>query len=340
MKITRVFLSALAIACFICFIKPAAGENYPLIIRGKVLMPNGSPPPFTVGIERVCSDQVGSAPGPLTNKKGEFLWRMDVDPMRTRSCVLRATHAGYTSTAIDISALNGYLSTTIDLEPIIINSLTDDPYAIIISESDMPFRARSATKAAMKALDEPNYAEAANQFQTAVEKEPKFALGWHALGVLLERKDSLKDAREAYEHAIQSNPRFLAPYMTLVRLCIKTQDWECTTKTADALIKADKKHNYVDIHLHRAVAQYKLNNLDEALASVQEALRQDPNNMNPRSEYVYGRILEAKGDIEGARQHMSRYLELDKKAPDQEKIKQHIQNLGKPGSPEPELEYL
>ncbi len=338
MNIMRALLGILA--CFICFIKPAAGENYPLIIRGKVLMANGSPPPITVGIERVCSDTVGSKPGPLTNKKGEYLWRMDVDPMRTRACVIRATHKGYTSTAVDISALNGYLSTTVDLEPIIITSQTDDPYAIVIAESNMSLRARSATKAAMKALDVPDYAEAINQFQMAVEKDPKFALGWHALGVVLEHRNNLKDAREAYEHAIKSDPKFLAPYMTLAHLCIKTKDWECTTGTADILIKADKKHNYPDIHLHRAVAQYKLNNLDEALASVQEAIRQDPNNMNPRSEYVYGRILEAKGDIEGARQHMSRYLELDKKAPDPEQIKQHLQNLGKPGSPEPELEYL
>jgi predicted negative regulator of RcsB-dependent stress response len=61
----------------------------------------------------------------------------------------------------------------------------------------------------------------------------------------------------------------------------------------------------------------------------------------PRAEYVYGRILEAKGDTNGAREHMSKYLELEKNAPDTELIRLHIQNLGKSaaGVPEPELDF-
>ena len=62
-------------------------------------MPDGSPPPFTAGIERICSDAAGSAPGPITDKKGEYLWRMDVDPLRSRACFIRATHPGYTARA-------------------------------------------------------------------------------------------------------------------------------------------------------------------------------------------------------------------------------------------------
>jgi hypothetical protein len=89
-------------------------------------------------------------------------------------------------------------------------------------------------------------------------------------------------------------------------------------------------------------ALYGLNKLDLALESVQEVIRLDPNHLRPRAEYVFGRILEAKGDIEGARQHMTQYLQLDKLIPDEDMIKQHMQNLGKPGTPEtePEPEYL
>ena len=48
----------------------------------------------------------GSAPGPITNKKGEWTWRMDVDNMATRACHLEATLPGYVSTQIDVSALH------------------------------------------------------------------------------------------------------------------------------------------------------------------------------------------------------------------------------------------
>jgi hypothetical protein len=157
---TRVVSVFCLVVVLFSFVKPAAAENYPVILRGKVVMPDGTPPPITVAVERICSDEQGSRPGPLTNKKGEYLWRMDVDPMRTRSCVIRATHAGYTSTSIDISALHGYLDTDINLEPIVLTSLTADPYAIIIAESKVPSRARKAFKAAKKAMDQNDYSSA------------------------------------------------------------------------------------------------------------------------------------------------------------------------------------
>jgi len=54
---------------------------------------------------------------------------------------------------------------------------------------------------------------------------------------------------------------------------------------------------------------------------------------------VLGRILEAKGDAAGAREHVSKYLEMDKDAPDADLIRAQLQNIGKPeASPvEPEL---
>jgi Tfp pilus assembly protein PilF len=62
----------------------------------------------------------------------------------------------------------------------------------------------------------------------------------------------------------------------------------------------------------------------------------------PRAEYALGRILEAKGNAAGAREHMSKYLDLDKNAPDAELIRAHMENMGKPDAAgtEPELEPL
>jgi regulator of sirC expression with transglutaminase-like and TPR domain len=57
-----------------------------------------------------------------------------------------------------------------------------------------------------------------------------------------------------------------------------------------------------------------------------------------------GRILEAKGDANSAREHISKYLELEPNPPDAELIRAHLQNLGKSPEPatatEPELEPL
>jgi tetratricopeptide (TPR) repeat protein len=326
-------------------VQPIRGETYPLIIKGKVMMRDGSPPPVTVALERICSDRNGDRPGPLTDKKGEYVWRMDVDPMRTRSCRIQATHAGYVSTSIDISALNGYLSTTVTLDPIIITYQAADPYAIIASINQIPSRAKSLWRAAMKAIDAGDYREARLQLEETMRVAPKFALGWHALGVVSDFQSMFKEARDAYENAIKFNSKLLPAYVTLLRLCIKTKDWDSAIKTADALIKADKKRLWPEAHLHRAVALYELKDLESASISAQEAIRLDPNRTNPRAEYVLGRILVAKGDLAGAREHISKYLELDEKAPDAERIRMYLQNLDKPQAQpaegeELELEYL
>lgn len=335
---TRVFLGIFLVAILVCVTQPVAAENYPLIVKGKVTMPDGSPPPFTVGIERVCSDAAGSAPGPITDKKGEYLWRMDVDPLRSRACFIRATHPGYTSSTIDISALNGYTNTVTTLDTLVLSGRTSDPYSIVSNDGNIPSKAGGPWKAAMKALDTSNFPEAATQMQAAVAAAPKFAIGWHALGVVQERLEKMADARTAYEHAIEADPKMFAAYLTLTRLCLKTKDYQCAAKTSDALIKVDSKKTVPEVHLHLSVARYGLKDLDGAAASAQEAIQRKI----PRAEYVLGRILEAKGDAAGAREHMTKYLDMDKNAPDAERIRTHIQNVGKADAAgaEPELERL
>src|SRR5271170_8378271 len=94
------------VAALFCAGRMATADTYPVIVMGTVTMEDGSPPPFTVAIERVCTPTLGDAPGPVTNKKGEWVWRMEVDAFASRSCVFRASHAGYNSTTVDASNLS------------------------------------------------------------------------------------------------------------------------------------------------------------------------------------------------------------------------------------------
>jgi Tfp pilus assembly protein PilF len=337
MHLKLVFLTS----AFFCLIQSAGANTYQIILHGKVVMEDGSAPPVTVGIERICSDNSGSAPGPLTNKKGEFIWRMEIDPLETRDCVIRATHIGYTSSDVEVSGLDT-TRTALELPPITVNASVADPYAINVSENGIPGRAKSDWYAAMKALDGPDFAAAAGHMESAVEKAPKFAQAWHGLGIVDERLKKRTEARAAYEHAIESDPKLLPPYVTLARLCIKTKDWDCTVKASEALLKVDPKHSYSEIYLHRAVARYELKDLNGAQESIQEAIRLDPKHKRPRAEYVLGRILEAKGDVPGAKEHMTKYLELQAAPSDVDLVRNHIENLGKPQAADldPELEPL
>ena len=339
----RVPCGLLLTAAVFTHLPPAAADTYQVIITGKVAMEDGSPPPFTVGIERVCSDIQGSAPGPITNKKGEYLWHMEVDAFNTRSCVIRATHPGYISTSEDISGINATShDTQYTVKPLILSKKVPDPYAIVVNSDDIPFRAKSSFNAAMKSLDTPNYAQAASQFADAVQSSPKFAAGWHALGVVDERLEKTSEARDAFEHSIKANPKFLQAYVTLARLCLRTKDWDCAAMTAATGIKLDSKHLYPELYLHQAVARYEKKDLAGAESSVKQGIELDPGHHHPREEYVLGRILEAKGDMAGAQEHMAQYLKLDPNTPDVDAVRGHLQNLGKSeaSGAEPALEVF
>jgi tetratricopeptide (TPR) repeat protein len=217
-----------------------------------------------------------------------------------------------------------------------------DPYVLNFSDNGISGRARADWTAARKALDVPNLSDVATHLEAVVAAAPKAAQAWHGLGVVDERLNKPAEARAAYEHAIAADPKLLSPYVTLTRLCLKTKDWDAAAKTAEAMIKLDTKHLYPEIYLHQAVARYELKDLNGAEQSAREALRLDPKHMQPRAEYVLGRILEAKGDIGGAKEHMAKYLELEPAPPDVDLVRAHIDNLGKPPGTgaDPELESL
>src|SRR6185312_7699620 len=306
-----------------------------------VTMEDGTPPPFSVAIERVCSDTQGSAPGPLTNKKGVWIWRIDIDPFASRSCVFRATHAGYMSTTLDASNINiTSRATQITVPPIIIMAASTDPSSINVSEDNIPGKAKGSFKKAMKELDASQFEQAAEDLTAAVTASPKFADGWHALGIVDMRLHKDKEAGDAFNRAVESDPKQLTHYVMLTRVCIRTKDWDCAAKTSDTVIKIDTKHAYPEAYLHRAVAKYGLKDLPGAEESVNEAIKLDPKNKRPREEYVLGRILEAKGDTAGAKEHFTKYLTLDAAPTDADAVKAHVEGLGKPGAPDPELEPL
>jgi tetratricopeptide (TPR) repeat protein len=342
MLLARLFLSVSVAVAWFTFTRPALADTYHVIVSGKVAMEDGSPPPFTVGIERVCSDVQGSAPGPITNKKGEYTWNMELDPFLSRSCWLQAAHPGYLSTRQDISAINATShDPTYTAPTLILSKNIPDPYSISVSSDKIPDRAKSSFEAAMKALDAPNFSQAATQLTAAVKASPKFAEGWHALGVVDERLERHPDAREAYEQALKLNPKLLQPYVTLAALCIKTKDWDCAAKTAADGIKADNKHAYPELYMHQAVVQYERKDLSGAESSVQQAIQLDQYHHHPREEWVLGRILEAKGDAGAAKQHMEKYIQLAPTAPDIVAVRVYVDSLGKPdaaAAPAPPLE--
>ncbi len=338
-------MSTRRMAAIICFsliagsLIPANGQS--LILRGKVMMPDGSPPPKIVGTVRNCTDNLGTAPGPLTDKLGAFVWTMQNDRFNSRRCYIEATLEGYRSSQVEISNLDPARSLTYDLAPIVITLKGGDPYLLgEDGSSAVPTKGRAEWNAAMKAATANNRAQAIELLKAATAANPRFALAWHNLGILYDFEHTSAQAHAAYEKAIEADPKMLVSYIALVRLMVSEKDWAGVNKIAAAVIPIDKSGIFAEIYVHQAVAHYYMKDLAAAEASATQALNPKAKQPAARGEYVLGRILEAKGDPAGAKQHMQRYLQLVPMAEDAAVIKAHIDMMGQSGVPEPELDLL
>ena len=322
-------------------ILPAAGNT--LLMRGKVVTEDGSIPNRSIRIERFCHDTGGQGVT-QTDKKGNYLWTMEIDPLSDRACVLRAAMVGFESTVIDISAFNW--STDPNLPALVIRPRaagSSDADANIFYEDGVPLAARNAWNNAEKLAQKKNWAAAESELRTAVKLAPKFTRGWNALGIACANLNKPAESRDAFQHVVQLDPKSLGAYLSVARESIEAKDWDSVEKTAASLIKADTKQRFPEIYLHQATARYYVKDLDGAETSVRTGIRLDRRHEVPRMEYVLGVILEAKGDFPGAREHLEQYLTLDSKPADAEQVRARVENLGKPRASqeaisEPQLE--
>jgi hypothetical protein len=337
MTLKHVFWRACLVAGLFAFIQAATADYYTIIVEGNVVMPDGSPPPKTVGIERMCSDVVGSGSGPLTDKKGHYTWRMDYDPENTRTCFLRATMPGFSSTRYDLDKINlndFQQNKVVKVEDLILQprDTGGGNTVVLIPEDEAPGKARAPYKAAAKALDAGNPDEAIKQLQLAVKAVPKFADGWNILGAVYEQHGMLMEAREALLHAVEANPKLVSPYLRLARISNKLGDWGAAAKNEDALLKLDNRF-YAEIYLQQGITRFELKDLAGAEESLKTAQSLDPAHRLHRVEYVLGMIALAKGDVNGAKQHIANYMNSDPTTPDIEKIQVQLDTLGTPDAP-------
>lgn len=340
MVLVRSSLVAAVAVSLVCLAQACLGQAsdyYTLILQGNVVMPDGSPPPKTAGIERVCSDIQGSAPGPITDKKGHYLWRMDLAPADTRSCFIRATVPGLISTQVDLDSLglSDYRQGKVINLPNIVLSPRDGGaarFVSLIAEDEAPGKARAFYKAAIKALDAKDDAGGIMQLQLAVKAVPKFADGWNMLGALYERENMLMGARDALQHAIEANPKLASPYLRLARISNELGDFPAAAQNEDALLKIEPRL-YPEIYLQQGITRFEQKNLAGAEESLKTALSMDPAHKLSRAEYVLGMIALAKGDVNGAKEQISKYMMLDPLTPDIERIQAQLDSLGKPDAP-------
>ena len=328
------------VAALALSVQPAYGTD--LLLHGKVVMEDGSPPGRSVSIERQCH---GAIPALVTttSRKGEFTWHVELSFFGIQSlgsgfgfigdvCYLKASLPGYESTRIELEMRKWSSDPT--LPSLILTRRGSNSSPLNVIDTAAPAGVSKTWSQAGKAVQARNWPEAERLIRATVQAAPRFSQGWNALGLVCQNQRKTAEAREAYQRAIETNPQLLPPYLLLARANLEARDWEGAVRVADALIKEDTKRLYPEIYLDKAAGQYQLKDFNGAEASVGEVMRLDRKHQFTRTEYLMGLILEAKGNHAAAGEHMRKYLELEPKAADAEAVRLWIENLGKPQATE------
>ncbi len=319
---------------------PVPGHmEIPTQMSGKVLMEDGSPPPEQVTVEKVCG---GGVPEPVarTDPKGGFVVRSrselnTVDASQrseTRSargsaaptvipagCSVRARLAGYQSSAIMV--IN---PKAVDLGTIILRRTSGgEGTTVSVTSLKAPKNAQKAYEKAMKALEKKKFDEARTELEKATTSYPEYADAWFELGRVRQYSRELGPAREAYEQAIKTDPKFVKPYVQLATVLNAEQKYAELVNVTATAIKLDPV-SFPAAHLLNAMGNLRLGDIKAAAASAQQAVKLDPEHAFPEAEYTLGVALGNLGDYQGAAEHLRTYLQVAPDSPSAGAVKRQL----------------
>ena len=331
----------------------------PVIVSGKVLLEDGTPPPDPVKIERVCSGQ--AVPEGFTDGKGRFTIELGADPSATMTdasiptdpdgnigggfmqdpfggvgttsgglgrvnplgCQLRAALAGYESDVVSLGRRQSMSHP--DVGTIVLRRIEDvQGTAISITSLEAPKEAQKAyEKARKEALKkEPRFEKAIEQLEAAVAIHPEFAAAWHFLGELRLNDNELEKGQEAFEKALAADANYLKPYDPLMRIALGQRRWEDAERLSQTALKLNPM--FPEAQYCLAVASYRQGKLDEAREAALALQSSGDADRFPESLQLLGMLFGKAGQFQQAALYFNKYLEVRPDSPSVEEIERYL----------------
>ena len=331
----------------------------PVIVSGKVVLEDGTPPPDPVKIERVCSGQ--AVPEGLTDSKGRFTIELGSDRSAAMAdasiptdpdgnigggfmqdpfggvgttsgglgrvnplgCELRAELAGYTSDAIQLGRREAMSNP--DVGTIVLRRIEDvQGTAISVTSLEAPKEAQKAYQKARKEVlkKEPKFEKAIEELEAAVALHPEFAAAWHFLGELRLNNNDLEKGQEAFEKALAADENFLKPYDPLMRIALGQRRWEDAERLSQTALKLNPI--FPEAQYCLAVASYRQGKLDparEAALALQSSTDAD---RFPESLQLLGMLFGKAGRFQEAALYFREYLHVRPDSPAADEIERYL----------------
>jgi eukaryotic-like serine/threonine-protein kinase len=166
--------------------------------------------------------------------------------------------------------------------------------------------------------------DARKYFEQAVEIYPRYANAWFQLGTVLQKENENDAARKAYIQATTIDSKFLPPYLSLASMAFEAGNWTEVLKFSGHILDLDPLNktnvtgyimdldplNSAEAYYYNAVANYKLNKIEDAEKSALKAEHVDLRTHFPQLHLLLADILARKHNYADAISEMQIYLEL------------------------------
>jgi tetratricopeptide (TPR) repeat protein len=338
----------------------------PILLSGRVLLEDGTPPPEPAKIERICngvsraegyadskgyfsiqignegavfqdaSEQGGGANFPgggmgnlggMSGQTGSSNNGSYMSDSRLNNCELRADVSGYRSQLVNL--MNRHALDNPDIGVILLHRQAPNEGSIISARSlAAPKDARKAFDKGQDHLKKKKLDDAFKEFQKAVMLYPAYSTAWCELGKIEAARGQADIARGSFNEAIKADPKFVEPYLHLSRLALADKNWQQLADLSDKALELDN-FDYPQEFLFNAVAHYNLHDLDGAQKSVLRAEKLDTRHLIPDIAHLEGLVLAQRGDYTAAAEHLRTYLTQAPDAPDAATVRQQLADIEK-----------
>ncbi len=337
----------------------------PIFLSGKVMLSDGTPPPDSVVIERVCNGV--PRPEAYTDSKGHFSIQLGMNstvmadasvsstadspfdgPMSTgqrtggfgfpgqgrglteqqlMGCELRASLAGFRSESVMLAGRR--MMDNPDVGVIILHRLANvEGTTISITSLNAPKDAKKAYEKGRDELKKKKLANAQKELQKAVTAYPKYAAAWYELGRVHEAQNNAEEARKCYAASLEADGKYLHPYMQLAGLAARDRKWQEVADTTDRLIRLDPV-DFPQAYFYNSVANYNLGKVEAAEKSAREAQKLDTAHRFPKVNHLLGIILADRREYGAAAENLRNYLKFAPNATDAETVRGQLSELEK-----------
>jgi tetratricopeptide (TPR) repeat protein len=348
-----------------------------MFLRGRVATGDGTPVPHDVMVERVCNNrvrqqlyasphgdfsmQLGSradsfldASGDAPSQSGVAAKNSDMGISRhdLTNCELRASAPGFHSAVISLLGLDEFGS-SIDVGVIVVQrAVKIEGMTLSAIPYKAPKDARRAYEKGLQAQKNGKLADAHKYFETAVKIYPSFAFAWFQLGTILQTENQTDAARKAYTQAATIDARFLPPYLLLASMAYETGNWREVLALTGHILDLDPVNhaaatgyvldldplNYVGAYFYNAMANYKLNKIEDAEKSGLKAEHLDLYTRFPQVHLLLAEIFARKNNYAMAVTETQIFLDLAPHAKDADRVREQLAKWEKLNSSVPTSE--